>query len=80
MEDEHGLGELVRAEELRPSEVWHNACPRPGHHVASFATASIGRRGRVVANFLNKILAKFRSFSGVSAPIFASKHVFFSIF
>ena len=32
-----------------------------------------------VANFV-KISAKFRSFSAVSAPIFASKYAFFSIF
>ena len=36
---------------------------------------SLGRRGRVVAYFV----AKIRSFSDVSAPIFVSKHAFYSI-
>ena len=40
--------------------------------------AVLGRR--VVANLFGKFLAKFRSFSAVSAPIFASKYALCSIF
>ena len=38
------------------------------------------RRGRVVAVFFCKCNANFRSFSAVSAPIFASKYAFCRIF
>ena len=51
--------------------------PDPGRVVAGDAReAAAGLRGGVVANFL----AKFRSFSAVSAPIFANKYAFCSIF
>ena len=60
--------------------------PRRAGRVLRAAAASLrGRPGRLggtgwVANFFWKLLAKFRSFSAVSAPIFASKEAFFSIF
>ena len=56
-----------------------------GARAAAAAGGAAGRQAprvrtrRVVAN-LGQISAKFRSFSAVSAPIFASKYSFFSIF
>ena len=57
----------------------HDLALQPENGASPGGPSAGPRRGRVIANFFRNILAKFRSFSAVSASIFASKYAFYSI-
>ena len=72
---EEAVTEVVVRELERPVQQRHGA----PEHALREARRLEGRRPQVVAKFW-VFVCIFRSFSAVSAPIFASKYALFSIF